>query len=202
MTSHETEDEEKKRVRYLKIRLPSRATAAKEEATRRRRRQTKAPRVSSFRRGHERTRTGGKKPRQRPPAGAAGARAPPSRPRRSPADAPRHRARERERGEGESRDGGGGQHATTLGERERDRWGEEGTKGAEAQVAGGAARPRKRRREETMGVFFLRFWMGRGRSCKIFVWMVISGDVAEPCPGKQFQVTWPISPARVSGACM
>jgi len=108
MTSHETEDEEKKRVRYLKIRLPSRAAAAKEEATRRRRRQTKAPRVSSFRRGHERTRTGGKKPRRRPPAGAAGARAPPSRPRRSPADAPRHRARERERGEGESRDGGGG----------------------------------------------------------------------------------------------
>ena len=52
MTSHETEDEEKKRVRYLKIRLPSRAAAAKEEATRRRRRQTKAPRVSSRPRAH------------------------------------------------------------------------------------------------------------------------------------------------------
>ena len=73
---------------------------------------------------------------------------------------------------------------------------------------GGAGRGRssaaseETERGDDGSVFFLRFRMGRGRSCNIFVWMGISGDVAEPCPGKQFQVTWPISPARVSGACM
>ena len=125
--------------------------------------------------------------------------------RRRPARTVRRPARrgiERERGEvkAETEEGASMPPRWERGRgREGERKGRRGRRRRSREEQRGLGRDGERRRWEC---FFLRFRMGRGRSCKIFVWMVISGDVAEPCPGKQFQVTWPISPARVSGACM